>query len=216
MPPNQDEAIFEDEFETRETALQLTPLIFAITPQSSESSFSLSTTPTTDESISSNLNYDPDIALLFASVRIPVEQNLRELLVRIWYNIHIIFHNIDSYLNKFISILQLKVTETEDLKNVTEVKLRVIARDVSLQHLSIHTPLLRELTLDGSVISSLRDIGCSLKHLKILRVNRCGLTCFDGLFGLETLEEIYAGNNKIEDVSPCSHLPGIKLIDVRK
>lgn len=110
----------------------------------------------------------------------------------------------------------MRVTETDDLKNVTQVKLRVIARDVSLQHLNIYTPILRELTLDGSVISSLRDLGCKLKCLKILRVNRCGLTSFDGLFGLETLEELHAGYNNIENVSPCSHLPEIKLIDVRK
>lgn len=204
MPPNQDEAISED-FEVTETTLQLTPLILS-TPQSSEASFSLSTTPSTDVS-SGNLDYDLDIALLFANVRIPVEQNLRELLVSKLIILKILISLI---------LIQLKVTETEDLKNVTKVKLRVIARDVSLQHLNIHTPLLKELTLDGSVISSLRDIGCNLKYLKNLKVNRCGLRGFDGLFGLETLEEIHAGYNDIDDVSPCSHLPEIKLIDVRK
>lgn len=99
---------------------------------------------------------------------------------------------------------------------MTQVKLRVIARDVSLQHLNIHTPILRELTLDGSMISSLRDLGCQLKCLKILKVNRCGLVSFDGLFGLETLEELYAGYNYLEDVTPCSHLPNIKVIDVKQ
>jgi hypothetical protein len=37
------------------------------------------------------------------------------------------------------------VTGTEELDRVTQVKLRVIARDVPLQHLSVHIPALREL-----------------------------------------------------------------------
>lgn len=92
----------------------------------------------------------------------------------------------------------------------------MISRDVSLQLLMIHTPLLRELTLDGSYVSSLRDLGCGLKNLKILRVNRCSLTSFDGTFGLETVEELYAAGNSIETLCPCSFLPNIKVLDVRK
>lgn len=80
----------------------------------------------------------------------------------------------------------------------------------------IHTPLLRELTLDGSYVSSLRDLGCGLKNLKILRVNRCGLTSFDGTFGLESVEELYAADNLIETLCPCSFLPNLKLLDVGK
>lgn len=80
----------------------------------------------------------------------------------------------------------------------------------------IHTPLLRELTLDGSYVSSLRDLGCGLKNLKILRVNRCSLTSFDGTFGLESVEELYAAGNAIENLCHCSFLPNIRVLDVRR
>lgn len=66
---------------------------------------------------------------------------------------------------------------------MTQIKLRVIARDLALQQLGVFLPALRELTLDGSIISSLRDLGDGLRNLKILRVNRCQLSCIDGVFG---------------------------------
>lgn len=111
---------------------------------------------------------------------------------------------------------KIKVTSTEELDRVTQVKLRVIAHDVTLQHLSIYTPALRELILDGSVVSTLRDLGCGLKNLKILKINRCGLTCLDGMFSLESLEELYAADNSIQYITPCAFLPHIRVIDLKR
>ena len=42
-------------------------------------------------------------------------------------------------------------------------------------------PNLRELKLSGSRLSSLRELGTSLKHLEVLWVSRCGLTDLEGL-----------------------------------
>ncbi|CAH0560343.1 unnamed protein product [Brassicogethes aeneus] len=122
--------------------------------------------------------------------QIPLEQNLRELLVQ--------------------------VTNSDDLQSITQLKLKVIAREVPLQQLSIHTPFLRELILDGSIVSTLRDLGCGLKNLKILRVNRCMLTCIDSVFGFEMLEELYAADNDIKDLLPCAFLTNLKILDVRR
>ncbi|KAG5867509.1 hypothetical protein JTB14_036572 [Gonioctena quinquepunctata] len=134
---------------------------------------------------------DIDVILLpEEAVHIPLEQNFRELLIR--------------------------VTNTENLSTVTQVKLRVISREVTLQYLSIYTPSLRELILDGSVVTSLRDIGEGLKNLKILKVNRCGLTCVDGVFGLENLEELYAADNSIVNLGPCAFLTNIRILDLRR
>uniref|UniRef100_A0A6P7F8G6 Leucine-rich repeat-containing protein 56 n=1 Tax=Diabrotica virgifera virgifera TaxID=50390 RepID=A0A6P7F8G6_DIAVI len=124
------------------------------------------------------------------SLHVPLEQSLRDLLVQ--------------------------VTDTEDLTTVTQLKLRVISRETTLQYLSFYTPALRELTLDGSVVSSLRDLGFGLKNLKILRVNRCGLTCIDGVFGFEHLEELYIANNEINTLSPCAFLNNVRVLDVRR
>ncbi|XP_072399570.1 leucine-rich repeat-containing protein 56-like isoform X2 [Diabrotica undecimpunctata] len=124
------------------------------------------------------------------SLHPPLEQSLRDLLVQ--------------------------VTNTEDLTTVTQLKLRVISRETTLQYLSFYTPALRELTLDGSVVSSLRDLGFGLKNLKILKVNRCGLTCIDGVFGFEHLEELYIANNEINTLSPCAFLNKVRVLDVRR
>lgn len=109
--------------------------------------------------------------------------------------------------------IQRRTTGTDDLASVTEVKLRVISRDAGLQHLSVHTPNLRELTLDGSVVSSLRDLGCRLHSLKVLKVNRCKLKCLDGLNGLRNIEKLYAANNKLTDLTPCTSLEFVRHID---
>ncbi|CAG9823030.1 unnamed protein product [Phaedon cochleariae] len=112
--------------------------------------------------------------------------------------------------------LLVKITDTEDLTTVTQLKLRVISREVTLQYLNIYTPALRELTLDGSVIASLRDLGDGLKNLKILRANRCELACIDGVFGLENLEELYAADNAISSLAPCAFLTHLNILDVRR
>ncbi|XP_022906837.1 uncharacterized protein [Onthophagus taurus] len=106
-----------------------------------------------------------------------------------------------------------KYCDCKDVSNITKVKLMVIAVDVGLQHLHHHVPMLTELILDGSVLVSLRDLGCALKNLKILRVNRCGLTALDGTYGFDNLEEIYAAKNQLLDISECYNLVKLKVID---
>ncbi|CAH1108825.1 unnamed protein product [Psylliodes chrysocephalus] len=83
-------------------------------------------------------------------------------------------------------------------------------------YLSIYTPNLRELILDGSAVSSLRDLGGGLKNLKILKVNRCGLTCIDGVFSIEQLEELHAADNEIATLAPCAFLTNLRVLDVRR
>lgn len=65
-------------------------------------------------------------------------------------------------------------------------------------------------------ISIFRDLGCGLTSLTRLRVSRCGLQSLDGTFGLTSLRELHASNNMVEDVGPCSSLPHIRIIDLRK
>ncbi|XP_057662239.1 leucine-rich repeat-containing protein 56 [Diorhabda carinulata] len=112
--------------------------------------------------------------------------------------------------------LLVQVTNTEDLGTITQLKLRIISRETTLQYLNLYTPALRELTLDGSCVSSLRDLGYGLRNLKILKVNRCGLTCIDGVFGFEQLQELYVADNEITTLAPCAFLNSIKVLDVRR
>lgn len=102
------------------------------------------------------------------------------------------------------------------MSTVTQLRLRVISREITLQYLHIYMPALRELNLDCSAVASLRDIGTGLKNLKILKVNRCGLTCIDGVFGFENLEELYAANNELTSLAQCAFLTHLKILDVRR
>lgn len=73
MPPNQDEAVFD--IKTHEASLAISATIE--TPPSSEASFSLAS----DSDSSSGNSFDPGAIVLFGNIRVPLEQNLRELLV---------------------------------------------------------------------------------------------------------------------------------------
>ncbi|KAK4886655.1 hypothetical protein RN001_002926 [Aquatica leii] len=110
----------------------------------------------------------------------------------------------------------VRAANTNELETVSKVQLQVVAFETSLQRISIHIPRLTELILDGSVLMSLRDLGTGLKYLKILSVARCGLTNLDGLFHLETLEEFYAQDNRIMDLSPCGFLSDIRVLNLGK
>ncbi|GLV36121.1 uncharacterized protein CBL_01884 [Carabus blaptoides fortunei] len=123
-------------------------------------------------------------------IRIPLEQNLKQMLI--------------------------KITDTEDLESVTSLRLRVIASDFSLQRVPVYLPHLTELNLDGSALMSLRDLGCDMIKLKILRVNRTGINSLDGISGFPLLIELHAGFNNIRNVSPCSRLTQIEVLDLKK
>ncbi|XP_047122085.1 uncharacterized protein LOC124805562 [Schistocerca piceifrons] len=109
-----------------------------------------------------------------------------------------------------------QVAGTEALPAVRELKLRVIARETSLQRLSLYVPALRELNLDGSCLSSLRDLGCGLGSLQLLRLAGCGLDSLDGTSGLAALRELHAPNNRVSEVSPAAFLPRLRVLDLRR
>lgn len=58
-------------------------------------------------------------------------------------------------------------TTDEDVLRIREAKLRVVAERVGLRRLHVLAPRLRSLTLDGSALGSLRDLGIGLVHLKV-------------------------------------------------
>ena len=108
------------------------------------------------------------------------------------------------------------MTGRTDLTNVTQVQLRVISSMISLQRINLFMPNLVALNLDGSVVSSLRDLGCGLTSLKYLNVSHCGLTSLDGTSGLCTLEELYADGNQIKNIGPCCNIAELKTLSLRK
>uniref|UniRef100_A0A1Q3FT77 Protein phosphatase 1 regulatory subunit n=1 Tax=Culex tarsalis TaxID=7177 RepID=A0A1Q3FT77_CULTA len=104
---------------------------------------------------------------------------------------------------------------TAELHRVTEIKLKVISHMTSLQRIPFFIPNLRSLTLEGSIVMTLRDLGCDMTSLVYLNVSRCSLKNLDGTSGLETLEELVADHNQIEEVGPCTNLVQIKKISLK-
>lgn len=97
---------------------------------------------------------------------------------------------------------------------IEQVKLRIISSAISLQRLPYFMPRLRCLNLEGSMLFSLRDLGCDLSSLTYLNISRCGLKSLDGTNGLSTLIELVADHNLIEDAGPCSNIPQIRKISL--
>ncbi|CAH2062991.1 unnamed protein product, partial [Iphiclides podalirius] len=106
------------------------------------------------------------------------------------------------------------VTSDEEVLTIREAKLRVVAERVGLRRLHVLVPLLRSLTLDGSALLSLRELGIGLVRLKMLSINRCGLTSLDGVWGLVSLRELHASGNRIRDLQPLAVLQKLHTLDL--
>ncbi|XP_035431136.2 uncharacterized protein LOC118263324 [Spodoptera frugiperda] len=106
------------------------------------------------------------------------------------------------------------VTTDDEVLRIREAKLRVVADRVGLRRLHVLSPRLRILTLDGSALSSLRDLGIGLVHLKILSINRCGLSSLDGVWGLGNLRELFAAGNRIQDLQPLAALQKLHTLNL--
>ncbi|GAB0087775.1 uncharacterized protein DMENIID0001_021210 [Sergentomyia squamirostris] len=107
-----------------------------------------------------------------------------------------------------------QVTGVQRLDTVHDLKLRVISHLTSLQRIHSFVPCLISLNLDGSIIHSLRDLGCHL-NLKYLNVSRCGLRTLDGTSCLGSLEEFIADGNFIEFVEPCYNLSALTTFSLK-
>lgn len=111
-------------------------------------------------------------------------------------------------------ILQ-QATESTELDQVRHLKLRVISDNVSLQRIAHYCPLLTSLTLEGSALNTLRELGCMMTSLRFLNVSRCGLRNLDGTSGLCSVTHLLANNNRIEYLDPCSYLEELEELSVQ-
>lgn len=84
-----------------------------------------------------------------------------------------------------------------------------------LHRLHSYLPALVSLNLDGSSLSSLRDLGSSFT-IKYLNVSRCGLRMLDGINGFTSVEYLVADSNRIIDVRPLSILSNLNRLSLRR
>ncbi|CAH0747424.1 unnamed protein product [Bemisia tabaci] len=127
-------------------------------------------------------------------------------------NLHQQFYANDDSL---IQLLQ-RTTGKEELSEITELKLRAMSEEISLSRINGLVPNLTTLNLDGSSLTSLRELGCSLNKLKVLRVCYCGISSLDGILGFTSLKELYVSYNHIQNIGMCTSLPHLEILDLRR
>lgn len=91
-----------------------------------------------------------------------------------------------------------------DLDKVNYLELSINTADRSVEVLGDYLPNLQQLRLHQSRVQSFRDFGTSLRNLRILWVNRCGITELDGIGSLIGLHELYLAFNDIRDIGPIA------------
>ena len=78
-------------------------------------------------------------------------------------------------------------------------------------------PSLRSLVLDGSHLSSLRDLGTRLQDLTRLSIKKCGLTDLDGLNAFPSLQELdISDNTELIDISDLFHHDTLSVLRARR
>ena len=104
-------------------------------------------------------------------------------------------------------------------RNLTSVKQLTIAIDssrVALDNLPDFLPNLTTLTLDNSLISSLRDLGTNFDKLQTISLSNLKLIDIDGIGSLTNLRELRLSNNLICDVTPLAMHENLQILDLSK
>ncbi|CAL1529580.1 unnamed protein product [Lymnaea stagnalis] len=121
----------------------------------------------------------------------------------------------DILLEQYLSPGKLQLlTGADNLDTVVSLELKVDSRETSLGNFGSLLPNLLELKLSGSCISSVRDLGSSLRKLTVLWLTRCGLEELDGISSMLSLQELYLEYNEISDLSPLAMLEELETLDL--
>ncbi|CAN8214836.1 unnamed protein product [Coccothraustes coccothraustes] len=118
-------------------------------------------------------------------------------------------------MDEHLSPRKLKILAgVNDLQQVKALEMRVDTREMSLGNFGVHLPNLRELKLNSSLLVSVRDLGTSLSHLRVLWMAQCGLSDLDGISSCGSLKELYIAYNNISDLSQLTWLDHLEVLDL--
>lgn len=115
------------------------------------------------------------------------------------------------------------VVDEEYLKNALKVNVLTNLKDASLilntslqtvSHIGEIMPNLRRLCLNSSSITSIRDLGTSLRCITQISLNDCTLNELDGIAALASLKELSVRHNSIADVTPLAMLEYLERVDL--
>mmetsp|Transcript_30517 Transcript_30517/g.41989 ORF Transcript_30517/g.41989 Transcript_30517/m.41989 type:complete len:1121 (-) Transcript_30517:165-3527(-) len=102
----------------------------------------------------------------------------------------------------------------KDMLKIEHLTIHVDSNNQSILNISDILPNLKSLTLDHSIISSVRDLGIGLRNLKALSLCGCGLYDLDGIGVLTGLEELLLCDNFISDVTPLALHDNIRVLNL--
>ncbi|XP_032082578.1 leucine-rich repeat-containing protein 56 [Thamnophis elegans] len=117
--------------------------------------------------------------------------------------------------DEYLSPHKLKaLTGLDDLRQLKALEMRVNTRENSLGNFGSYLPNLKQLKLNGSILTSVRDLGTALPRLQVLWMARCGLPDLDGIASCCSLKELYIAYNNIGDLSQISLLENLEILDL--
>ena len=102
-------------------------------------------------------------------------------------------------------------TGKDDLSSISYLTLTIDTWKQSVYDLHLFLPNLQHLVLDGSIISSVRDLGIGLRFLQSLSLSGCGLIDIDGIGVLTGLKDLCLSDNTISDVTPLAMHENIQV-----
>jgi len=79
----------------------------------------------------------------------------------------------------------------DDLDAVMDLEIEVDGEEERFDRIGDMLPNLESLKLNGSLVESIRGLGCKFQNVRYLWLNRAGLTDLDGIESLPMLEELY-------------------------
>ncbi|XP_024136627.1 leucine-rich repeat-containing protein 56 isoform X3 [Oryzias melastigma] len=109
---------------------------------------------------------------------------------------------------------QVLLCGTGDLCHVTSLELCVDTQQNLLENVGASLPRLRELRLNNSKITSVRDLGSNFCNLEMLWMSRCGLQDLDGISSFPSLKELHVAFNCLSDLLHVSFLKKLQLLDL--
>ncbi|KAG7381765.1 Leucine-rich repeat-containing protein 56 [Phytophthora boehmeriae] len=107
-----------------------------------------------------------------------------------------------------------KMSGSQDLGRVTTLQISVDSSKQSVEVIGELLPSLQQLRLQQSSLSSFRDLGTSLRSLRVLWAMHCNIADLDGIGALTNLQELYLQHNNVSDISPLTMHEELRIIDL--
>lgn len=116
---------------------------------------------------------------------------------------------------EFEEINSDEICNYEGNSEITGIDAVANTTEMSLNYLKDFFPSLSTLILTNSYLASIRDIGASYSHLKVLSLTFCDLTTLDGISQISfRIEELYLSHNKISNISDLIGMNNLLILDL--